>query len=309
MLDINGLKVYGISELQCYLGCPQQWGYEYGEGLQSKSYGGVPRPVGTAVHEGVAALYAGSNNWIGAGLENYDEAVKRWMASYAEGSKERRQMEGGRMQVEAILTDYPWAAKDFDKVEAIEEMAIINMGDGRGYMCKWDRSLKWGENRTFLHDTKTTGEDIAMVCKAHRQRMQYKAYSYAWRIAKGDRIEGFVMDFIHKPKVNWKKNGEFSSMRPMESKHYHREPFIVRERDYDYFPVWFHRVCRSIESDAETNFYPTNSDTCHKWGGFCEFFDLCRSGKMSLALKEISFKRGDNEHQRQYLHAPIYGGD
>ena len=310
------MRVYTISELQTYLTCPRLWYWEYARKLRSKKFGGLPLEVGTSVHEGIAKIYSGIplDEAVNEVLFEYDRRLSKWTDEYGMDSKEGQRIYGGRLQVQTMLSGYPWAKTDFSAIEAIEESFVMDMGQGRAYGGQWDRKLGWS-GRDFLHDTKTTGEVISHIVKVHKMRMQYKAYAYAWRALKKTTIDGFVMDFIAKPRINWKRDGSAVSSVSYAKKDmnpYHREPFVVKTSDYHYFPHWFHRVTESIERDMEhlslaqsleDGPFPVNSDSCGKWNRVCDFYDLDRAAnsKMQEALASSLFVEKEEVHGAEYV--------
>jgi len=310
MIRLDGLRVYTISELGQYLDCPRKYQYGYAKALDSKGFQGVPLNVGTAIHQGVADIYAGvdATEAVASALETYDISTGKWWLEAEPGTKTWQKLVTGKEQIRACLAEYPWAASDFDQTEAIEESFVVPMGQGRAYAGRWDRSVVYGGD-DFLSDTKTTGSALDQIAKEQKMRMQYKAYAYAWRVIKGKKIRGFIMDFVKKPRVNFRKDGTLSSVSTTD---FLREPTYIKEHDYELFPAWFHRVTEAIETDEDTLLrqggqqtpimpYPLNTGTCHKWNRFCEFFELCQLGYLSDKLECTMFKQKESLHGQEYL--------
>lgn len=310
MIKDGNLRIYTISELGQYLDCPRRYFYSYDQALESKKFQGVPLDVGHALHQGVAEMYAGvtKDEAVDAAVETYKIHTAPWWLTAEEGTKEWQKLVTGREQIRVCLEQYPWLESDFDTTEVIEESFVIPMGQGTAYGGRWDRSVGFDGN-SFLHDTKSTGSPLEQIAKAHKMRMQYKAYAYAWERVKGCRVDGFVVDFIKKPRVNFRRNGELSSVSDPD---YLREPMYIKEHDYLDFPAWFNRVVQSIECDrrcveshgvsnATVMPYPLNTGSCDKWGRRCEFFDLCQLGYINDKLKDTMFKKKEVLHGRDYI--------
>jgi hypothetical protein len=300
MIEADGQRIYTMSELMRYLECPKLYEWSYGERLRRTNSMALPLNVGSAVHFGIERMLMGSRSALDEALAMYAAETGPHWAMAEEYGKTWQDLVKGREQIKGCLATYPWTAEDFNGIESTEEAFIVEMGAQRCYAGKWDRVVKLPDGRLYIHDTKTTGERLDFVIQKHRMRMQYKAYCYAYWKIHGTKPAGFIMDFIVKPRVNFKKDGSLSSISDTT---FHREPMVMRQCDYDYFPTWFERVVDGIERDTATTMFPQNSEACGNWNRLCSYYDLCRAGssRMEAAIKDSLFDVETEIHGSEYI--------
>lgn len=269
------MNKYSYSRLACFQACPRKFQYKYEMGYEPR-WDGPPKPVGKAVHAGIEAFYTSTNDAVSAALAAWDAEVTPEVVEQL-GVDEQESIERYRMVVEACVRAYvvKYTKDKFSDVHHVEQELETDMGHGRVLTGRVDR-IVGGLNRSWIHDTKTTGLDIALVARAHMLRKQYPGYTLNAR-ANGEMVSGVIMDFIRKPQAPRPlKAGGFGKMQDVL---FHREWLPVTESDEQRFRKWFHAVCAMIEECSAYDDWPQNDGACLNFNRLCPYYDVCIEGK------------------------------
>lgn len=326
----NGWMFSG-SELSTLQECPRRWYYENDRRLRVKGETKVPLDAGGAIHFGLERMFQGSSNWVQEGVDHYEEAVSGVWATVEERSPTWQKLVTGRHQVYMALTHYPWKETDFPNVETLEESIVVEVPcpdplrkeePPRFQGMKLDRTLAFtgpAGPRRFLHDTKTTGEQrLALLAKSMRLRMQFIGYAWGYQQVKGERLEGVVLDFIRKARVNFsRKTGDLTSVTPIQDpkEYFLREPIVVPERALREYPTWFWWVTDQLMAMRRAGFgllhrdekgwgyYPQNTNACRSYGSMCPYFDIClmATERSRVLQMENRYEVAETIHGEEYL--------
>jgi hypothetical protein len=268
----------GYSQLQLYQDCPRKFYWQEECGLRPK-WDGVPRPVGAAIHAGIACLYE-----KGTMQEALDAARTEWAEQIPEilyaqlDADEVEKVEAGWRQAEKCIADYKWAEEDLAKNEvvAVEKEAELPLHSDAAYRGRIDRVLKVN-NDGWVHDTKTTGDNSLMaLVQSHKVRHQYTGYAMLANELVGP-IIGVMIDFVKKPYTRLLKSGDWTVKDPG----YHREPHHISDHAKGSFILWFGRIVNAIlesrKLTADKGYaWPQNTGQCKAWNRICPYYDLCR---------------------------------
>ena len=303
-------RVYTFSQLSLYQTCPRKYYYKYVLKLDTV-FDGVPLPAGKALHHGLDIFYEG--NSMEAATEEANTSYWEELRPIYDSLdfKEQTTVDNGWLQVQAMLANYPY--KDRGELISSEQAFQIDMGHGRDYRGKLDRIMN-SNGMLWVHDTKTTGMDMAKIIKAHRLRKQFAGYKLL-----GDAllpttsenpsklpISGVIADVIYKPRVYNRKDGTVTIQAPL----YHREPIHVAESDTADFTHWFHKIANDIEGDEDDMRlkeeacpsdpipYLMNNGSCLNFNRICPFYEGCRNPDRAAEY----FDAHSNYVTREMLH-------
>jgi hypothetical protein len=245
--------------------------------------------VGTAIHAGVAQVWLGAAKPVA--LEAAIDAYTRETAKIQEpDEKAVKEIADGLLQVKTCIADYDYGPSDFEKVESVEKELTIKMWDKTYLEGRLDRIVTHN-GLPWIHDTKTTGMDVAMMSRIFRMKPQFRGYAFMYNETYGEMPHGLMIDWIKKPRIYHRKDGTYST----SGQAFHREPIPYTTRHMDEFGAWFHRISQSIMADWQlwtmeqeedfalgregipTTAFPTNGLACNDWNRICPFFLLCDS--------------------------------
>lgn len=310
------MKVYTFSELQQSQSCEREYAYRYVDLLQPR-FDGLPKPVGGALHAGVEALYngKGSAETLAEAKEYYWKDIPEELrVTGAQECVEDAQLQkvfGGWLQVKAMLEQYPW--KDQHEMLTNEAALLVPMGHGRALRLKIDRTMLVNGG-LWIHDTKTTGFQMAPMVKIMRLRHQFAGYVWAvqqW-LAGGalegppppegvdaQQLRGVIADMVQKPRVYWKqKNKQPTGEVTVQRAEYHREPLHVTAGHVEEFAKWFHTCASRVEAAGLEECWVKNTDNCFKYNSVCAMFELCRNPARAaqIANDEQLFTKREHKH-------------
>lgn len=281
MEDVEGGEVkWNISRLQQFQTCEQKYKWKYVEDLEPK-WDGLPKPLGKAFHEGIAAIYKGMGK-----AKALDVAELAFHAELPLGwteldGKEVQKITKGEMQLRDMIERYPW--KPEDDVVAIEKDMEWEVVSGKVLVFRADRLIRVN-GALWLHDTKTTGLDVAQMVRVQRLRTQYVGYAAGVEAIMGERLVGVMLDVVHKPEVYFKKTGEFSSMKESG---YLREPINKTEAQLHEFKTWFVDMVQGVEDSKVTGRWHKNTDSCLMFNSVCPYIDLCLRPDWAEGMKGL----------------------
>jgi hypothetical protein len=269
------------SALAQFQECPRKYFYKYVK-LWRPIYDGVPKPVGTAVHAGVAALIEGKGveeAVKGVAFDAYRAEISQAVYDKLE-PKEQRNVDSGWMQVEAMVAKYKYAGHFAGKVIA-QELVYSETVPNTEWECVYEGRLDRVvlQNGTlWVHDLKTTGYEVAKMIKPMRLRHQFAGY--AWLLSQnmesldvevGTPVGGILLDLIYKPRVYWRKDGTCSVQEPV----YHQEPLHVGSGGE--FLRWVEQVSGMIEDCGGQGEWPMNTGSCYAYNKLCPYYEMCRN--------------------------------
>jgi len=266
--------------------CEQKYKWKYVDDLEPR-WDGVPKPLGTAFHSGVAEIYQGEDVLQAThnAVEKYYELVGKPIDNLTE--KEAQQVGKGRLQLEAMLAHYPYVPERFEDIVAIEKDMEWEVVPGRSLVFRADRLIRVN-GALWLHDTKTTGLEVNLMVKVQRLRTQYVGYAAGVEALTGEKLAGVMLDAVHKPPVYFKKTGEFSSMKEPG---YVREPIHKTEAQLAEFVEWFRILTMRIEDMEPQGLWLKNTDACLAYNRTCPYLNLCLRPEWSEGMKELYDKR------------------
>ena len=275
------LPIVTQSELRTYRRCPREWRLAYGLGLRSVGADAAPLRFGSAVHEGLAALWQGQD--IGQALDaltGMDEIE--------------------RAQAAAMLCAYAdhWRLP-VGQVLAVEKefrAPLVNPATGcasQTYQLggKID-ALTLLDGRVLLVEHKTTSEDITPG-SPYWQRLridtQIPLYLEGVR-ALGHEPQGVLYDVLAKPKLRLKKGetaeGFFrrliDEIGANPAKYFAQVELPVLKKDEDDAMADAWATARAIRDGNLARRWPRNSDACVRWNRPCSYFSAC-TGQTSLS--------------------------
>ena len=283
-------RAYRMSELEQFQSCPRLWQYKYLELLEPARFSGLPRPVGTAVHAGVAAIWEGRSKAeaLGAAEAAYEEALAHFDRGMLT-EEDRTKIADGLMQVQECVRYYPYGPGDVDEVVAVEKELEAELSPGVVLRGRVDRLVRHN-GMLWVHDTKTTGLDIQTVSKLFGLRAQFAGYvMLATHAFPGEAVAGLMVDFIKKPRVNRRRDGSFSSLG--ETAHA-REVYGLTGAKAEEFLVWVDQLEESIQEVLEgTRKALKHAGACMVYNSLCPFFDLCNNPQWDERMKSVLFRK------------------
>lgn len=288
------LPIVTQSELRTYRRCPREWRLSYGLGLRPAGADAAPLRFGSAVHEGLAALWQGKD--IGealdclAGMDEIEHAqAAAMLCAYADH---------WRLPVGQVLA-----------VEKEFRAPLVNPASGcasQTYQLggKID-ALTLLDGRVLLVEHKTTSEDITPG-SPYWQRLridtQIPLYLQGVR-ALGHEPQGVLYDVLAKPKLRLKKGetaeGFFrrliDEIGENPAKYFAQVELPVLKKDEDDAMADAWATARAIREGDLANRWPRNSDACVRWSRPCSYFSAC-VGQTSLN-DPSKFRKVGNVHQ------------
>ena len=279
------MKEYHVTDLMLWVLCEAKYGWAVTERLR-KPWGGVARPVGSAVHVGLEALYGGSDKATACNLalEAYRERTPQEVRAELDG-KELGKVEQGEVQVARCMQYYPYDPMEFSEVIGLEGSFSAPLGEGRVVKGTIDRLVRVNGG-LYIHDVKTTGMPIETTAKLQKLRMQYPGYVWLLKLA-GKQVQGVIVEIIQKPRVYKKKDDTYSVSAPA----YHREPVVITPLEVERFEEWAAYVVEQIEGGNRM----LNTEACLAYMSLCPYFELCLNPKRADRLAEefVKLEKGD----------------
>jgi len=291
------MERFNVSRLQLFQTCEQKYKWKYVDDLEPR-WDGVPKPLGTAFHVGVAAMYSGRSR-----AEAQVEALAVYLEAIpleAHDDKQRQQITKGELQLRAMLEQYPYVPERLEDIVAIEKDMEWEVVPGKSLMFRADRLIRVN-GRLWLHDTKTTGLDVEVMVKVQRLRTQYVGYAAGVEAILGEKLAGVMLDVVHKPEVYFKKTGEFSSMKEPG---YLREPIHKTEEQLEEFKKWFSVLTGRVEDAKFEGEWLKNTDACLSFNRTCPYLQMCLRPGWNEGMKELFGKR-----ERDYADGGEEDGD
>jgi ATP-dependent exoDNAse (exonuclease V) beta subunit len=189
---VEEMKEYHVTDLMLWRSCPAKYYWQVEQRLR-KPFEGVARPVGSAVHAGLEALYAGLSapEAMNRALDVYREKTPPGVREGLERG-ELEKVEQGEIQVARCMQHYPFSPMDFKEVIGIEAVHKAYLGDERQIIGTVDRLVRTNGS-TYVHDVKTTGLPVDKTARLQKIRMQYPAY--VWLLKQnGVSVRGVIVD-------------------------------------------------------------------------------------------------------------------
>ena len=283
------MEVFNISRLQEFQNCEQKYAHRFVSNLAPK-WDGVPRPLGSAYHEFVGALYKGKKKADAGELARtsyWKEIPLDWKER---GEKVERDVIKGQTQLEYLIAEYPWKVEPIEDVISVEKELTWEVEEGVALRFRVDLLVRQN-GLLWMRDTKTTSDDVVKVARQHRLRNQYVGYAAGVEEVLGEKLAGVMLDFAKKPRVNFKKVGaEISSVsKDLEGRAcgFHREPIHKTPEQLEEFRVWFHKLRIGVWDATYQKSFLKNSDHCGAYNRTCPFLDLCLRPDWGAGLKEL----------------------
>ena len=276
------MRKYNISRLQQFQSCEQKFKWKYLDNLEPR-FDGVPKPLGTAFHLGVAEMYRGATRTVAKGMalvEFHRVLPPGWAGG---DDKTVQQIKKGEIQLMAMMDAYPWATEAPENVVAVEKDMEWEVEKGKTLVFRVDRLIRVNGG-LWLHDTKTTGIELSAAVKSQRLRTQYAGYAAGVEAVMGEKLAGVMLDMVHKPEVYFKKTGEFSSMKEAG---FLREPVAKTEEQLGEFKAWFTVLAGSVEASITNQVWLKNTDTCMAFNRTCPYLELCLRPEWNEGMKGL----------------------
>ena len=284
-----------VTSLTSFLDCPRKYSYRVKDGLQPV-FDGVARPVGSAIHKGLEALYAGDPHPVGVAYERYYQDFDEDVAARLTASQER-DVEKGWKQVERCLQLYPWGPGEFDGIVALEREFEARIpfypNNPEAPPTVWadivgtvDRIVEHN-GKNWIHDIKSTGLEIEHIRQSHSLSWQYPAYK--WLVeSNGIEVAGVIVEYVKKPRVGVKASGELGKVGDPG---YLRDPIVVTNQRLAEFGKWAAKILALVDE----GFDEMNPQSCYAYGRTCPYIDMCKNPerKEQIAAKGFVVRRRD----------------